>query len=391
MTNSVQDRLVALVTEGRLEADPAQQAVARSLDRLASRLAEARLARKGSALGWLFGKKAPPEPVRGLYVWGGVGRGKTMLMDLFFELLPVRAKRRAHFHAFMRDVHERIHQWRQASRAGQVQGSDPVAPVAQALADEAQVLCFDEFAVTDIADAMLLGRLFEALFARGVTVIATSNVEPENLYKDGLNRALFLPFIRLLHERMDIERLDARTDYRLEKLSGAEVYHVPADAAARAQLARVFEDLTGAATPRSVVLEVKGRKLTVDRAAQGVAWVHFNDLCARPLGASDYLELSREFHTVLIEGVPAMSQAQRNEAKRFITLIDVFYDAGVKTVITADAPADQLYQGDRGAEVFEFDRTVSRLIEMRSMDYLARPHGSGDSRASGDTTGLVET
>lgn len=391
MTSTVQERIAILVQEGRLDADAAQLDVARALDRLAAGLAELQLARKGSALGWLFGRKVPPAPVRGLYVWGSVGRGKTMLMDLFFEHLPVRSKRRTHFHTFMRDVHERIHAWRQASKAGQVQGSDPVAPVAEALAGDAQVLCFDEFAVTDIADAMLLGRLFEALFARGVTVVATSNVEPAQLYKDGLNRSLFLPFIRLLHERMDVLRLDARTDYRLEKLAGAQVYHVPADANAHVALERMFDSLIGAATPRSVLLDVKGRKLTVARAAQGVAWMSFADLCARPLGASDYLELAQEFHTLLIEQVPAMGQAQRNEAKRFITLIDILYDAGVKTVISADAPVDQLYRGEQGAEVFEFDRTVSRLIEMRSQEYLARPHGTGDSQASGDTTGLVET
>lgn len=391
MTTSIQDRLTAWVQEGRIEADAAQLQVAKRLDLLAEGLMEQQLARKGSALGWLFRRKDAPGPVRGLYVWGGVGRGKTMLMDLFFEQLPVRAKKRTHFHTFMRDVHARIHLWRQAARTGKVEGSDPVAPVAEALAKEAQILCFDEFSVTDIADAMLLGRLFEGLFARGVTIVATSNVEPDTLYKDGLNRALFLPFIHLLRERMDVLRLDARTDYRLEKLAGAAVYHVPADAGARVLLNQMFESLTGVSRAGAITLSVQGRALTVEKAAGGVGWVQFDDLCSRPLGASDYLEVARAFHTLFIEGVPVMGQAQRNEAKRFITLIDILYDAGVKTVISADAPAESLYRGEQGAEVFEFDRTVSRLIEMRSHDYLARPHGRGDSVASGDTTGLVET
>jgi cell division protein ZapE len=365
--------------------------VATRLDALAGQFMEAQMASKGSALGWLFSRKAKPEPVKGLYVWGSVGRGKTMLMDLFFDSFHYRRRRRAHFHAFMGDVHERIHAWRQASRKGEVKGADPVAPVADALADEANLLCFDEFSVTDIADAMLLGRLFEALFARGVTIVATSNVEPANLYKDGLNRSLFLPFIQMIHARMDVLRLDARTDYRLEKLAGASVYHAPLTPEAHKALAAIFERLTAGTAPHPATLHVKGRDIVLPVTAQGVAWVAFDDLCARPLGAADYLAIAQDFHTVVIEGVPALKQETRNEAKRFITLIDVFYDNGVKTVISADVPVQELYRGDWGVEVFEFERTVSRLIEMRSQEYLARPHGRADSAASGDTTGLVET
>lgn len=391
MPQSVRTRLETLIAEGRIEADEAQLGIADRLDALAMALRERSLGRKSSALGWLFGRKASPELLRGLYVWGGVGRGKTMLMDHFHALLPVQGKRRVHFHAFMRDVHERIHEWRQAARRGVVQGSDPVVPVATALAQEAQVLCFDEFAVTDIADAMLLGRLFEALFAQGVVVVATSNVHPDDLYRDGLNRALFLPFIRLLGERMDIVRLEARTDYRLEKLAGDEIYLSPLDSAAREALVRLFVGLTGGVEAEPAKLHVKGRIVEVPRAAQGVAWFGFDDLCARPLGASDYLEIAETYHTVLIEGVPRMEQAHRNQAKRFITLIDVFYDHGVKVIVSAEAQPDELYTGTTGAEVFEFARTISRLTEMRSEDYLARAHGRPDSSASGDSTGLVET
>jgi cell division protein ZapE len=390
MPRRLRERLESLIADGWLEADPAQLEAALKLDALGVRLAEAQLARKGSALGWLFGRKAAPEAVRGLYIWGSVGRGKTMLMDQFYELLAVRSKRRAHFHAFMRDVHERIHEWRQAARRGETSGSDPVAPVAEALAGEAQVLCFDEFSVTDIADAMLLGRLFEALFARGVTVVATSNVEPSQLYRDGLNRALFLPFIRLIEERLEVFRLDARTDYRMEKLAGEDVYITPGGPTAHGRLKQVFDALTGGSGGQPVTLRVKGRDLVIPRAAQGVAWLSFDELCDRPLGASDYLEIAEKFHTVLIEDVPAMDQETRNQAKRFITLIDVFYDNGVKTVISAETPADRLYRGVNGAEAFEFNRTVSRLNEMRSQEYLSRPHGTSDA-ASGDTTGLVET
>lgn len=388
---SVNERYAALVNGGQIERDPAQEAVIARLDSLAKALAENQLASKGSALGWMFGKKAKPQPVRGLYIWGSVGRGKTMLMDLFFDHLQVRYKRRAHFHAFMSDVHERIHAWRQASRAGQVKGSDPVAPVARELAKEATVLCFDEFAVTDIADAMLLGRLFENLFAEGVTIIATSNREPSELYKDGLNRSLFLPFIGMIEQKLEVLRLDARTDYRMEKLAGAAVYHAPIGAETHGLLDGIFRRLTGGVEPHPVHFKVKGRDVSVPVAAQGVAWCTFTDLCTKPLGASDFLAIAQDFHTVLLEGVPVMGQDHRNEAKRFITLIDVFYDNNVKVVISAEAQAQDLYRGTSGAEVFEFDRTVSRLIDMRSEEYLARPHGHASDQTSGSSAGLVET
>ncbi|MGY6571027.1 MAG: cell division protein ZapE [Salinarimonas sp.] len=388
----VSARYETLVASGAIERDPAQKALLARLDSLAVRLNEKRLARKSSALGWLFGRRpAATEPVKGLYVWGSVGRGKTMLMDLFYDSLSVRRRRRAHFHAFMADVHGRIHAYRQELKAGRVKGDDPIEPVAKALAEEAYVLCFDEFTVTDIADAMILGRLFKALFAQGVTVFATSNVEPQRLYEGGLNRALFLPFIDMIHERMEIVELDSRTDFRLEKLAGKPVWHVPADDAARAALDDAFRRLTGRAKGERISVAVRGHPLEIPQAASGVARFGFADLCDRPLGAADYLAIAQDFHTVIIDGIPRMHAENRNEAKRFIILIDALYDNRVKLLASAEAEAHELYDAPHGREAFEFDRTVSRLIEMRSQDYLALAHGRPDSRGSDDTTGLVET
>jgi cell division protein ZapE len=389
-SHPIAGRYDALVSSGAIERDPAQVALVRRLDALCASLGEHRLARKSSALGWLFARRAPPPHPKGLYVWGSVGRGKTMLMDLFFEALPVRRKRRVHFHAFMADVHERIHAWRQKLKSGEVKGDDPIRPVAAALAEEAWVLCFDEFAVTDIADAMILGRLFQALFEAGVVVVATSNVEPERLYEGGLNRTLFLPSIRALQERMEVMRLDARTDFRLEKLAGSPVWHVPADDGAQVALDRAFERLTGRRRGEPMTLHVRGHPVEVPQTAGGVARFGFAELCARPLGAADYLALAQEFHTVILDGIPRMGFAQRNEAKRFIILVDALYDARVKLVASAEAEAPELYSAETGREAFEFDRTVSRLIEMRSEEYLALPHGHLEEHG-GDTGGLVET
>lgn len=387
---SITARYNALVAAGTIERDPAQVKLLRQLEALAESLGNVRLARKPSALGWLFGKKNV-EPPKGLYVWGSVGRGKTMLMDLFFEALPVRRKRRVHFHAFMADVHERIHDFRQKLKTGAVKGDDPIAPVAEGLAQEAWVLCFDEFTVTDIADAMILGRLFTALFAHGVVVIATSNVEPERLYEGGLNRSLFLPFIGLLQERMEIVKLESRTDFRLEKLAGSPVFYTPANEESHVALTRAFKSLTGREHGKPLTLTVKGHPVEVPQAAGGVARFSFEDLCSKPLGASDYLAIAEEFHTVVFENIPRMSFERRNEAKRFIMLIDALYDAHVKLLASAESEVHELYQADTGREAFEFDRTVSRLIEMRSEEYLSLPHGRADSEASGSTEGLAET
>jgi cell division protein ZapE len=392
MAVPITEHYSALVEAGAIERDPAQLAVVKRLASLAETLAARRLARKSSALGWLFGaKKNSAEIPKGLYIWGSVGRGKTMLMDLFYDAAPVPKRRRVHFHEFLADVHGRIHAYRQRLKAGEVKEPDPIAPVAAEIAEEASLLCFDEFTVTDIADAMILGRLFTALFAAGVVVVATSNVEPSRLYEGGLNRALFLPFIALLAEKVDVVKLDARTDFRLEKLGGAPVYHVPADAAAHAALDHAFKRLSGAARGATATLSVKGHDLLIPQAAGGVARASFADLCSQAYGASDFIALAQRFHTLVLDDIPVMTQDRRNEAKRFIILIDTLYEHHVKLVASAAAEPHELYLASQGREAFEFDRTVSRLIEMRSGDYLALPHGRADSAASGDSGGLVET
>jgi len=392
MPSTVTERYAARVSEGEIERDPAQEAVAARLTRLESRLAQHRLSRKSSHLGWLFGKNAHQEgPIRGLYIHGEVGRGKTMLMDLFFAASDVQRKRRAHFHEFMADVHERVHVYRRKIRSGEIADSDPIAQTAAALAEEAWLLCFDEFHVTDIADAMILGRLFTRLFEAGVVLVATSNVEPDGLYKDGLNRALFTPFLALLHERMDVVRLEAPKDFRLEKLNAQPVWYVPADEDAEVALDIAWQRLTGMLSGEPQDIAAKGRVIRVPEAARGVARFSFAQLCERPLGASDYLRIAHEFHTLIIEGIPVMDYPQRNEAKRFIALVDTLYDNAVKVVASAQAEPPALYLGVEGYEANEFKRTASRLIEMRSADYLALPHGRHAEAASGSAQGPVET
>ena len=392
MFGSFSTSYIALVESGELEIDPAQQALAASLTRLEARLATHRLARKSSSLGWLFGSREKNEAlIKGLYIFGDVGRGKTMLMDMFFVGSPVRRKRRAHFHEFMTDVHERIHAFRQRIKHGEIVDDDPIKLAAAAIAEEIQLLCFDEFHVTDIADAMILGRLFERLFAHGVVIVATSNVAPGDLYKDGLNRALFTPFIALLQQRMDVRRLEARTDFRLEKLSGQPVWHMPADAAADAALDRAWRRLTGLGEGSPRELAVKERILRVPRAAMGVARFSFHQLCEQPLGAGDYLRLAHEFHTILLDRIPVMSHARRNEAKRFIALIDTLYDNAVKLLASAAAEPDALYTAGEGFEAQEFKRTASRLIEMGSDSYLALPHGGRISTTQSSAEGIAET
>jgi cell division protein ZapE len=312
-------------------------------------------------------------------------------MDLFFEASPVARKRRTHFHEFMIDVHERVHALRQQMKLGEHAGKDPIHLVALELAQEAWLLCFDEFHVTDIADAMILGRLFAQLFERGVVVVATSNVPPEDLYKDGLNRALFVPFIRLLEQRLDVVRLAARADFRLEKLAGMPVWYAPADAAADAALDTAWRRLAGGNGGAPQELPLKGRFVRVPQAAMGVARFSFRDLCEEPLAAADYLRIAHEYHTVILDRLPVLTFERRNAAKRFIILIDTLYDLNVKLIASAEAEPEALYRANRGFEAQEFKRTASRLIEMRSQAYLARPHGAAHARLSGASTGIVET
>jgi cell division protein ZapE len=379
----------ALVDSGTIEADPAQAEVADALAELERRLSSYKPVRKQGLLGRLFADKS--EPPRGLYVHGEVGRGKTMLMDLFFGACPVEHKRRAHFHEFMADVHERIHGYRQCIRRGELADTDVIALTANAIFDEAWLLCFDEFHVTDIADAMILGRLFAKLFELGTVVVATSNVAPEDLYKGGLNRALFLPFIKEIADHMEVLRLDARTDFRLEKLAGVKMWLVPPNADAKAGLDKAWARLTGNAKPMPRDISIKGRVLHVPCSAHGVARFSFAELCEQPLAASDYLRLAQDYHTIMIDRVPVMDYADRNAAKRFITLIDALYDNAVKLIASAEANPVSLYLAHEGVEANEFKRTSSRLIEMGSESYLALPHGRKDSAASGTSTGLVET
>ena len=392
MTNSIKARYATRVAAGKIERDVAQLAVVDRLARLEARLVEYRLARKSSSLGWLFGGRETPQTrIKGLYVYGEVGRGKTMLMDLFFETSPVVRKRRTHFHEFTIDVHERVHVFRQQMKLGEHPGKDPIHLAAVELAQEAWLLCFNEFHVTDIADAVILGRLFAQLFERGVVVVATSNVPPEELYKDGLNRALFVPFIRLLEQRMDVVRLAARTDFRLEKLAGMPVWYVPADTAADAALDAAWRRLAGDNGGAPQELPLKHRIVRVPHAAIGVARFTFRDLCEEPLAAADYLRIAHEYHTVILDRIPVLTFERRNAAKRFIILVDTLYDMNVKLIASAEAEPEVLYRADQGFEAQEFKRTASRLTEMRSQAYLARPHGAAHAQLSGASTGIVET
>ena len=369
---TVAQRYAHLVETGEIAEDSAQRPVVAALDRLIDEIRTKRLARKSSALGWFFAKsRATPEQVTGLYIHGGVGRGKTMLMDLFFDTVPVRRKRRVHFNAFMADAHDRIQKHRLARKNGETKEDDPIPPVARALADEAWVLCFDEFSVTDIADAMILSRLFSALFANGVVLVATSNVAPDDLYRDGLNRQLFLPFVSLLKRHTRVMTLDSPTDYRMEKLNRMPVYLTPLSAETDRQMDEAWRAVTGGAVAAPGALTVKGRVVQVPLAAGDAARFSFADLCDAPLGARDYLAIAARYSTVFIDRIPVLDQTRRNPAKRFILLIDTLYDSHSRLVASAEALPQDLYRGRPGVtEAFEFDRTVSRLIEMQSREWL---------------------
>lgn len=368
---SVAQRYADLVEAGEVLDDGAQGSVVKALDRLIDEISEKRLARKSSALGWLFARKqAALRPVKGLYIHGSVGTGKTMLMDLFFQTLPVRRKRRVHFNDFMADVHDRIQKHREARRNGTAREDDPIPPVAGAMVEEAWVLCFDEFSVTDIADAMVLSRLFSALFAKGVVLVATSNVAPENLYRDGLNRQLFLPFIDLLKRNAEVIEVRSPVDYRLGKLDRMPVYLAPLSPANDRRMEEAWQALTHGQVAGPEEVNLKGRKILVPSAAGDAARFRFSDLCEKPLGARDYLALASRYSTFFVEHVPLLGQARRNEAKRFILFVDTLYDRHCRLVVSAAAAPDQLYAGTQGHEAFEFRRTSSRLAEMQSREWL---------------------
>jgi cell division protein ZapE len=359
--------------EGRLRPDPAQLHVVERLAALADALLD--YSPPAPRPAWLDRMRARggrrPAPPRGQYIHGPVGRGKSMLMDLFFAVAPVLAKRRVHFHAFMLEVHARLNEERR--QAGPRQ--DPLARLADALIERAWLLCFDEFHVQNIADAMILGRLFEALLERGTVVVLTSNFAPDRLYEGGLNRARFLPFVALLKERLEAIGLDGARDYRLDGLGDAVGYHHPLGPATDARLARAFARLTGGGPAGAEVLEVGSRRLEVPKAACGVAWFDFEALCEQPLGAADYLALTERYHTLLLSGVPRLTPDKRNQARRFVTLVDALYDRRINLIIGAEAAPAELYPEGDGA--FEFQRTVSRLAEMQSRAYVESPPLTG--------------
>jgi len=366
---AVAERYRALVAAGELQPDPDQERAVAALDRLAAQLAE--LPRKGSILWRLAGLGA--QPPGGVYLWGGVGRGKSMLMDLAYETIAYAPRRRVHFHEFMLEVHARL----RAERAKEE--GDPIPPVAQAIAEDAKLLCFDEMVINNSADAMILSRLFSHLLDEGVTVITTSNRPPRDLYLNGLNRELFLPFIDLIEERLEVVPLNGPTDYRLHRLGGMPTWYVPNGPAASKALSEAFFRLTDypvedrAKVPTEDIQLGGGRILHVPKSLKGVAVFSFKRLCGEARGASDYLSVARRYHTVIMVGIPLMGPENRNEAARFVTLIDALYEHKVKLLAAADAEPQDLYVAGDGA--FEFERTASRLIEMQSTEYLAEGHG----------------
>ncbi|WP_407965494.1 cell division protein ZapE [Bartonella sp. C271] len=375
----VSERYEELVSKGEISFDTAQRNLTKHFDCLLQEISTQKISRPW--MFWRFFKKqthshaskqcGTDDFVQGLYIYGEVGRGKSMLMDLFFSCLPEENKKRAHFNNFMADVHERINAHRQAFKHAKSGQSDPILVVAENLAREARVFCFDEFTVTDIADAMVLGRLVTALFKQRVIFVATSNVAPDNLYYNGLNRELFIPFIQILKKHVRVINLDARTDYRLEKLNPQHVYTTPLGKAADENMDQAWILVLQGQKEMSGDLSVKGRSIHIPRFGAGCARFDYQDLCAKPLAAVDYLALGEHYHTIFIDHVPVMDDAHRNETKRFILLIDVLYERHIRLFMSAEAELEQLYKGQaQTTETFEFQRTQSRLFEMQSQSYL---------------------
>ncbi|HXJ01635.1 MAG TPA: cell division protein ZapE [Micropepsaceae bacterium] len=380
-------RYRAALAAGKLQPDAEQARAAAALESLYQALKTYRPPGRG-LFGFSFGAFAAKAP-KGLYIHGDVGRGKSALMDLFFAAVPFLRKRRIHFNAFMAETHSRIHDWRNLSQSERVQrvefvreaGDDPIAPVAKRIYSESLLLCLDEFQVTDVADAMILGRLFEKLFAYGAIIVLTSNIEPDRLYEGGLNRALFLPFIALIKERLATVELNGPRDYRLERMSGLNAYITPLGPAADASMDAAWRRLTDVERGEPFALDVLQRKFIVPQAASGVARFTFDELCGEALGAADYLALARHFHTILIDHVPQLGPEQGNEARRFTLLIDTLYDEKVKLICSAAVSPQELYvEGDNAPA---FRRVVSRLMEMQSADYLRLGSGTRTAAVAG--------
>jgi len=347
------------VADGLLKPDDAQRAVLPELQRIKTALEAAPLPPAKRGFFARFTKTEVPQ-IRGLYLWGGVGRGKSMLMDMFIEAVDIEAKRRVHFHAFMQEIHHGMHEARKRGV------DDAIAPVAADIAAKLRLLAFDEMQITDITDAMIVGRLFQKLFEGGVTIVTTSNRVPDDLYKNGLNRQLFVPFIGLLKERLVVHGLDSENDYRQHRLMGQPVYFHPAEGA-KAEIDEIWDDLTGNATGAPLVLTANGRDVTIPRFANGVARASFADLCIKPHGPADYLALAEAVRVLILEDIPRLSRARNNEAKRLVTLIDALYEAKVRLIASAADEPEHLYEEGEGA--FEFERTASRLREMQDADW----------------------
>jgi len=369
MASALQAAYDARLAAGEIRPDPAQAAGLAALKRL-----EAELAAQGRGGGLKALLRSRPEAPVGVYLWGPVGRGKSMLMDLFFDSVRTKDKRRTHFHLFMGEIHRLIDAWRKGdaaarkARFGQHRGDDPIPPIADVVAQRARLLCFDEFQVTDIADAMILGRLFEALFARGVTLVATSNRAPDDLYRNGLNRQLFEPFIELLKARVEVVEVAGGKDYRLDRLRAAGTWFSPIDPDNQRTFEALWRDMLGKAEETGASVEVLGRKITLPHASGGMVRASFASLCSMALGPNDYVAIAGAFHTVFLEDVPKLSANRREEARRFVILIDALYEAKTRLIVLAEAEPGELYPAGDGA--FEFERTASRLQEMRSADWL---------------------